>query len=183
MAILDMDLKDYNNLNKLLDSIPGVGQGMTNESISMSFGTFFLTRILCIPRNTSTSRHFGKISRDLSKLYDDASEIAKHFTCQKNGRIYSHVSLLRAYDKAWMIHHHAARPMDDKYMGFVVIKQLILYLNGAHLLPSAHMEYAFCYIRPKINSTSGFTMVLHKSKTTQKSPLSICSATIPMKLT
>ena len=60
-----------------------------------------------------------------------------------------------------MIHHHAARPMNDKYTGFTVIKQLILYLNGAHLLPSAHMDYVFCYLRPenKFNERlyTGFT--------------------------
>ena len=48
-----------------------------------------------------------------------------------------------------MIHHHAARPIQDKYTGLIVLKQLIYYLNGAHLLPSAHLDYTFCYVRPE----------------------------------
>ncbi len=150
MAILDMDLKNYNNLNKLMDSLPGVGQGVTNEiNLDELWDLFFDTNFIYPAKYGHIETFREAFQETYQKLYGDASEIAKHFTCQKNGRIYSHVSLLRAYDKAWMIHHHAARPMNDKYTGFIVIKQLILYLNGAHLLPSAHMDYAFCYIRPE----------------------------------
>jgi hypothetical protein len=162
VAILDMDLINYNYLNKLLDSIPGAGQGMTNEiDLDELWELFFDTNFMYPAKYRHIETFRDAFQETYRKLYGDASEIAKHFTCQKNGRIYSHVSLLRAYDKAWMIHHHAARPLNDKYTGFLVIRQLILYLNGAHLLPSAHMDYAFCYIRPenKFNERvyAGFT--------------------------
>jgi hypothetical protein len=171
MAILDMDLKNYNNLNKLLDSMPGVGQGMTNEiNLDELWDLFFDTNFMYPAKYGHIEAFREAFQETYRKLYSNASEIAKHFTCQKNGRIYSHVSLLRAYDKAWMIHHHAARPMNDKYMGFIVIKQLILYLNGAHLLPSAHMDYAFCYLRPenKFNERiyAGFTQEQNNTQIT-----------------
>ena len=150
MAILDMDLTNYNNLNKLLDSIPGAGQGMTNEiNLDELWDLFFDTNFMYPAKYRHIEAFREAFQETYRKLYGDTSEIAKHFTYQKNGRIYSHVSLLRAYDNAWMIHHHAARPMNDKYTGFIVLKQLILYLNGAHLLPSVHMDYVFCYIRPE----------------------------------
>lgn len=150
MAILDMDLKNYNHLNKLLDSIPGAGQGMTDEiNLDELWDLFFDTNFMYPAKYGHIESFREAFQETYQKIYGDAPEIVKHFTYQKNGRIYSHVSLLRAYDNAWMIHHHAARPMNDKYTGFIVIKQLILYLNGAHLLPSAHMDYAFCYIRPE----------------------------------
>jgi len=150
MAILDMDLTNYNNLNRLLDNICGMDQGV-NEEINLDelWDLFFDTNFIYPAKYGHIEVFREAFQRTYRKLYGDATEIAKHFTYQKNGRLYSHVSLLRAYDKAWMIHHHAARPMNDKHTGFIVIKQLILYLNGAHLLPSAHMDYAFCYLRPE----------------------------------
>ena len=171
MAILDMDLVNYNNLNKLLDSIPGVGQGITNEiNLDELWDLFFDTNFMYPAKYRHIETFREAFQETYRKLYGNASAIAKHFTCQKNGRIYSHVSLLRAYDKAWMIHHHAARPMNDKFMGFIVIKQLILYLNGAHLLPSAHMDYTFCYLRPenKFNERlyTGFTQEQSNAKIT-----------------
>ena len=80
MAILDMDLRNYNNLNKLLDSIPGVGQGMTNEiDLDELWDLFFDTNFMY----PAKYRHIEAFREDFQetyrKLYGDASEIAKHF--------------------------------------------------------------------------------------------------------
>jgi hypothetical protein len=83
------------------------------------------------------------------RLYQDSPEIAKHITYQRHGRIEGHISMLRVYHKAWMIHHHAARQADGKMAGFKVLKRLMLYLNDMHRLPSANMDYALCYYRPQ----------------------------------
>ncbi|MBW2002769.1 MAG: hypothetical protein JRI30_09685 [Deltaproteobacteria bacterium] len=83
------------------------------------------------------------------KLYKENPEISRHFTYQKNGRIYGHISMIRAYERTWMIHHHAARIMDSKRPGFMVLKQIMYYMNDMYRLPSAHMDYVMCYFRPE----------------------------------
>jgi hypothetical protein len=46
-----------------------------------------------------------------------------------------------------MIHHHAARPLEKKRPGFLVLKQMVQFLYGMYHLPSAKMDYIMCYFR------------------------------------
>jgi hypothetical protein len=55
--------------------------------------------------------------------------------------------MVRAYEKAWMIHHHAAKVMDKKRAGFLVLKQIMHYLNDMHRLPSTKMAYSMSFFR------------------------------------
>jgi hypothetical protein len=48
-----------------------------------------------------------------------------------------------------MIHHHAAKAMESKRTGFMVLKQIMHYLNDMHRLPSSCMDYTICYFRPE----------------------------------
>jgi hypothetical protein len=57
--------------------------------------------------------------------------------------------MVRAYEKTWMIHHHAALTMENRRSGFVVLKQIMHYLNDMHRLPSANMDYVISYFRPE----------------------------------
>jgi len=57
--------------------------------------------------------------------------------------------MIRAYERSWMIHHHAARPMGNKLPGFDVLKQMILFCVGMYHLPSAKMDYVMCFFRPE----------------------------------
>ncbi|MBW1912508.1 MAG: pilus assembly protein PilZ, partial [Deltaproteobacteria bacterium] len=56
--------------------------------------------------------------------------------------------MVRAYQKAWLLQHHAARAMDSKRTGFIVLKQIMHYLNDMYRLPSAKMDYVMCYFQP-----------------------------------
>lgn len=150
MAILDMDLTNYNSLTQLLNNISGAGRGMTNEiDLDELWELFFDTDFIYPGKYKHIQAFREDFQETYRKLYEDAPEIAKHFSYQKNGRIYSHISMLRAYERAWMIHHHAARAMGGRHTGFIVLKQLIYYLNDVRRLPSANMDYVLCYFRPE----------------------------------
>jgi len=149
IAILDMEIKDYNNLNQLLNNIPGIGQDMVNEVDPDLLWELFFDSDFIYPskyKNIEAFREDFQVT--YQKLYKDCPAIAKHFTYQKNGRIYSHISLLRAYERAWMVHHHAARAMDGRYTGLIVLKQMISYLYDLRRLPSAMLDYYICFFRP-----------------------------------
>jgi hypothetical protein len=57
--------------------------------------------------------------------------------------------MVRAYEKSWMIHHHAAMTMINKKAGFMVLKQMMHCMNNMHRFPSANMEHVMCYFRPE----------------------------------
>ena len=82
-------------------------------------------------------------------MYDENCEIARHFTYRENSRIFAHMSMVRAYDKTWMIQHHATRSMNGRRVGLDVLRDVTHYLLDMHRLPSANMEYLMCYFRPE----------------------------------
>lgn len=150
LVILDMDLTSYNHLNQVLNNMNGADTGMLNEVNSDALWEFFFDTDFIYPKKYKTIQSFKENFRDIyRRLYEGAPEIAKHFTYQINGRIYGHISMLRAYERTWMVHHHAARPLDGRPIGLVVLKQLIYYLNDFRRVPSANMDYVITYFRPE----------------------------------
>ncbi len=83
------------------------------------------------------------------KLYQEDQEIEAHFTYEKNGRIYGHVSMFRAYQRAWMVHHLAARPMNGKRTGLTVLKNVLRFFDGLYRYPSIRMDHMIFYFRPE----------------------------------
>ena len=86
------------------------------------------------------------------RLYQKDQDIEAHLTCEKNGQIYGHVSIVRAYQRAWMIHHLAARPLNGRRMGLFVLKNLHQFCDGVLRYPSSRMDHLLVYFRPDIRS-------------------------------
>ena len=172
MTILDMDLKNYHNFYQLLNNLPGTDQGMTDAVDLDQLWELFFESDFIYPTKYKHIQTFRKSFQETyRKLYKDASEIAQHFTYQKNGRIYSHISLIRAYQRAWMAHHHAARTAEGRHTGLIVLKQMISYLFGMHRLPSANLDYYMCYYRPGTK----FTDRIYSRFAKEKSNPRVCS--------
>jgi hypothetical protein len=149
MAIIDMDLTNYNNLVQILNSVSGAEAGMTNEVDLDELWEFFFDTDFIYPKKYKYIQSFKDRFHDIyRRLYEEAPEIAKHFIYQENGRIYGHISILRTYDRTWMVHHLAARPKGGRPIGLAVMKLLISYLNDLRRLPSANMDYLILYFRP-----------------------------------
>jgi hypothetical protein len=150
IAILDMDIDAYSRLSHVLTNAMDPHAHISSEVDMEALWEFFFRagfiyskkyRLIQAQRETFKETYY--------KLYQEHPEVAKHFTYQKNGHIYGHISMVRAYEQAWMIHHHAALAMERKRTGFAVLKQMMYYLNDMHRLPSAHMDYVMCYFRPE----------------------------------
>lgn len=149
IAILDMGIEDYNTLNQLLNNFNEIDEDMTNEVDTDQLWDLLFDSNFIYP---AKYKHIQAFREDFQltyqKLYQNSPAIAKHFTYQKNGRIYSHISLLRAYERSWMVHHHAARSIEGSPTGLIVLKQMISYLYDLRRLPSAMLDYFICYFRP-----------------------------------
>ena len=150
LAILDMDINDYthltNILTRALDSFANVSAEINMDAL----WEFFFDSGFIYPKKYGLIQSHREAFKNIyKKLYEESPEVARHFTHQSNGRIYGHISMVRAYDNAWMIHHHAALNMENKRAGFIVLKQIMHYLNDMHRLPSAKMDYVMSYFRPE----------------------------------
>jgi len=150
LAILDMDIQAYSSLTHILTSAMDPHAYVSTEvDMDALWEFFFETGFLYPKKYRLIQTQRAQFKETYKKLYQDNPGIARHFTYQRNGRIFGHISMVRAYERAWMIHHHAAKVMENKRTGFMVLKQIMHYLNDMHRLPSASMDYTICYFRPE----------------------------------
>lgn len=172
VAILDMDIREFNTLNQLVNNLCGTSLNMSNDVDPDQLWEFFFESDFLYPAKYEHIHTFREdFKQTYRQLYKDTSEIAKHFTYQKDGRIYSHISSLRAYDRAWLVHHHAARALNGKHTGLLVLKQMILYLYSLRLLPAAKMDYCICFFRP----SNRFTERIYAGFAKHRSDPTVCS--------
>lgn len=150
LAILDMDINTYSRLTHILiNALDPHAYISSDVDMEALWEFFFHTGFIYPMKYRLLQSHRKKFKETYKKLYQESPEIAMHFTYQKNGRIYGNISMVRAYERTWMIHHHAARVMESKRAGFMVLKQIMHYLNDMHRLPSAKMDYVMSYFRPE----------------------------------
>jgi len=152
LSILDMDINTYSRLTHLLTSALDPHAHLASEvDMETLWAFFFRTGFIYPSKYRLIQSHREDFKKTYRKIYQQRPAIEKHFTYQKNGVIYGHISMVRAYERAWLIHHHAAMNMEHKRAGFLVLKQIIHYLNDMHRLPSAKMDYVMSYFRPGNN--------------------------------
>jgi hypothetical protein len=150
IAILDMNIDAYSRLTHILTNALDRHAYISSEvDMEALWEFFFRAGFIYSKKYRLIQAQRQTFKETYKKLYQEHPEVARHFTYQKNGHIYGHISMVRAYEQAWMIHHHAALAMESKRAGFAVLKQMMYYLNDMHRLPSAHMDYVMCYFRPE----------------------------------
>ena len=150
IAILDMGVHSYSRLNRIIALNMDPHSFISTEVDMDALWEFFFDTGFIYPKKYKLLQdRREEFKNTYRKLYQENPEIAMHFTYEQNGRIYGHMSMLRAYERAWLIHHHAARPMHNKLPGFQILKQMILFLYGMYHLPSANMDYVMCFFRPE----------------------------------
>ena len=150
LAILDMDINCYTRLAHLLANSINSCYHISNKVEMDALWEFFFDTGFIYPKKYDLIRsQKEKFKKTYQDLYNNSPEIARHFVYQKNGRLYAHISMVRAYERAWMIQHHAARSVEGRRAGFAVLKQIVMYLANMHRLPSTHMDHMMVYFRPE----------------------------------
>jgi hypothetical protein len=150
LSILDMDIEAFTRLTHILSNALEPHTFISSQvDMEALWEFFFDTGFIYPTKYRLIQSHREDFKETYRKLYQESPEIARHFTYQKNGHIYGHISMVRAYERAWMIHHHAGKAVDNKSSGFIVLKQIMFYLNDMYRLPSAKMDYVMCYFRPE----------------------------------
>lgn len=149
IAILDMTIDTYTKLaNILSNAIDPHTQISCDVDMDDLWDFFFESGFIYPQKYQAIQKDKTEFKKTYKKLYENNPEIARHFTYQKNGRIYGHISLVRAYEKTWMFHHLLATSMDGRRTGPTVMKQITHFTLDMHRLPSANMDYMMCYYQP-----------------------------------
>jgi len=149
IAILDMDIHSYSRLNRIISLNADHHSYVSTEVDMDTLWEFFFDTGFIYPEKYNLLKNYREEFKETyRKLYQDNTEIAMHFTYERNGHIYGHMSMIRAYERAWLIHHHAAKAMEKKRPGFLVLKQMVQFLYAMCRLPSAKLDYIMVYFRP-----------------------------------
>ncbi len=150
MAVLDMNIEDHGRLSALLHQAKDDHSYLCNRVNMDDLWDFFFESGFIYPQKYAfLETNKEKIKSIYKKLYTQNQQIARHFIYQEKGRIQGHVAMIRFYENAWLIHHHAARSPGTITSGVSVLDQVGRFSNASHNLYSLHMDYLFCYFRPE----------------------------------
>jgi hypothetical protein len=149
-AIADMDIQSYSSLNHILGTyLDHNARVSTKVDMDALWEFFFDTGFIYGEKYEHLEPNRELFKETYRKLYQDNPDIARHFVYEKNGKIYGHNAIIHAYNSSWIIHHLAARPMESRIPGLMLIKQTTNYINGVYRFNSAEMDYVMAYYRPE----------------------------------
>jgi len=150
VALLDINIKDHVKLISILQQTKNSNSYFCNRvNLDELWNFFFETGFIYPDKYKHIQKNKQQIKATYAKLYNNESNIARHFIYQDNGRIMGHMAMLRYYKKTWLIHHHAARKSALNKAGLIVLDQIGRMGNNSHQLDSLHMDYLICYYRPE----------------------------------
>lgn len=148
-AFLDMEMDDQLVLSSILH-----GRRYSNAYVCSRinpddlWGFFFDSGFVYPEKYLDIHERKKLFKKTYEKLYRSSNDIARYFTYQEKGAIHSHLSMIRFYEKAWLIQHHIAKSSSLRKVGVQVLDQVGSYINDFHSLSSTNMEYVMCYYRP-----------------------------------
>lgn len=150
LTYLDMPLRDQIRLSSLLDQISNKNAYVcTKVDINELWDFFFETGFIYPQKYSFIHTYKKEFNSVYKKLYENNPDISINFMCRDNGSILAHMSMLRFYEKTWLINHHAANSSKNTRAGLVVLEQIGRFINEFHRLPSTQMDYVACYYRPQ----------------------------------
>jgi len=150
LVLLDMDMEDHGRLSELLHQAKNRNSYISNIVDMDNLWNFFFESGFIYPEKYAfLQANKEKIKETYKKIYTQNPHIARHFIYQDKGRILGHLAMLRFYENAWLLHHHAASGSDSNRAGVSVLDQVGRFSNASHGLYSTHMDYLICYFRPE----------------------------------
>jgi hypothetical protein len=150
LAILDIRIEDHTKLLALINHAENQNCYVCNQvDLDSLWNFFFETGFIYPEKYVFLRENKDRIKRNYEKLYNRPSTIARHFTYQEGSRILGHIAMLRFYQSAWMIHHHAGNTLASPRAGLEVLRQIGHFGYNCHRLHAIHMDYLLCYFRPE----------------------------------
>jgi hypothetical protein len=149
LTLLDINPQDHVTLIGLLHQVRDENAYICNAvDLNALWDFFFETGFIYPSKYAFIEQNKHQIKDTYRRLYGQSPNIARHFIYQDKGVILGHMAMVRVYEDAWLIHHHAARRHASNKAGLVVLDQIGRFSYDAYRLFSMHMNYLICYYRP-----------------------------------
>ena len=149
LAIIDMDTENNVKLLSLLHQANNRYSYICNEvDLDALWGFFFESGFIYPDKYVYIEANKERIKNVYKKLYTQSPSIARHFIYQEKGTILGHMAMVRFYEDAWLIHHHAAKKSALNKAGLIVLKQIGHFINDSYRLNSIHLKHVIMYYRP-----------------------------------
>jgi len=172
IAILDMDMADYSRLaDVLINFTHSEGPLSTHLDLDELWEFFFKTGAIEPDTYRIIEPHKGQLKEALTKSHLASPEVAKHIVYRDKGQIIGYASLMRAYEKAWLISQHLIPGEDSEGAALDLLDQVMSYLFDMHRLPSGEANYVMrCF-----QSGDAFSKRLHEDFTIAIGNPRVCS--------
>jgi hypothetical protein len=149
LAIIDMDTENNVKLLSLLHQANNRYSYICNKvDLDALWGFFFESGFIYPDKYAYIEANKDRIKNVYEKLYTQSPSIARHFIYQEKGNILGHMAMVRFYEDAWLIHHHAAKKSALNKAGLIVLKQIGHFINDSYRLNSIHLKHVMMYYRP-----------------------------------
>ncbi len=150
LCFLDMTPRDHARLMAILFQAQNKNLYLGREVDNEAFWQFIFESGFIYPKKyTHLSQNKDAIRKMYRKIYSHSPEVYKYITYQDKGRILGHIAMLRVYEKAWLLHHHASSSVHNHNAGVSVMVMMADYAYSAHRIPSLHLDYLMIYYRPE----------------------------------
>lgn len=150
MAILDISAEDHLAIISLLQRDKHSDYYLsTRLNIDDLWRFFFESGFIYPKKYRYISEIKDRLRETYEKLYCRPNDIARHFTAQRDSGIFGHLSMVRFYEKAWLIQHHASAAKEGRAAGMRVLQQVGRYANEAYRFRSMNLRFVMAYFRPE----------------------------------
>lgn len=147
-AIIDMEAVDYFCLKSFIHiSCAHEESEFSKIDIKALWRFFFESGFISPEKYKYIYKRKEIIKRVYNKLYLEDSPIFRSFECQKDEKIFGHISILRSYEKSWLLNHYASSKKKGVSSGVCLLNQVGSFVNSCHRLKNMHLDYLMCYFR------------------------------------
>lgn len=162
--ITDIDVHSYNRLFGVISRADDPYARVSYDVDMASLWNFFFESGFIYPETyTSIAQYKDDFKETYRKLYHQCPDIFANLTYQRNGVIYGHVSLMKAYERSWMVSHLAAKDIGMKMTGYHVLSQILNYFDSITRMPSIGMDYIIVCFPPENRFPNDFFTGVHRA--------------------
>jgi hypothetical protein len=155
--ITDIDVTSYNRLFNVISRADDHYARVSYDVDMASLWHFFFESGFIYPEKyPCIAQYKDDFKETYRKLYHHCPDIFSNLTYQRNGVIYGHVSLIKAYEKSWLVNHLAVKDIGQKITGFHVLNQVLNYFDSITRMPSVGMDYLIIFFPPENRFSSNF---------------------------
>ncbi|MBW1997514.1 MAG: hypothetical protein JRJ29_06050 [Deltaproteobacteria bacterium] len=182
ISILDMEMEDYARLSEILFDFLNSNSPVSTYVGEEELWEFFFKVGAVQPETYSIlGQHKQNLKEGLPRGLLERPELGKHLAYKDNGQIIAYASLVKAYERAWLVFHRAGG--GDLRQGAVLnlLEQLMIYLHDMHRLPFSRSNFAIHFYQkgdeiseklheafarmcgnPKVCSVDRFSLIMFK---------------------